>query len=203
MNWSKVWFGISLVGVASLVFALGYAFGNRVWFSTQTPTEVVTTHWNGAVANNLENIKFLALFGRSSETETKQVGTLMVLASSDKLSLLVRVDTLPVVFGTADKQLITPLALKIYRAQRSGDGNSYITNQVGTITLEQQDKQLKGKFPITISLDNPLSSIERLVFLAESGSSELPIATGLDFLPSSVRTQNAPYLWSENFATIR
>ena len=203
MNWSKLWFGVSLFGVVALVFALGYAFGNRVWFSTQVPTVTTTTHWNGAVANKLENIKYLNLFARASETEIKTVGSLMLLADGDTLSILVRVDTLPVTFNTADKQYPIPLALKIYRTLRSQDGNSYTTNQVGTITLERQNSILVGRFPTNILLSNPYSAIERLLFMGESGSSELPVATGLDFLPSNVRSQNAPYMWSDSFAQLK
>ena len=197
MNWSKVWFAVSLVGVASLIFVLGFSFGNRIWFSTAIPTTITTTQWNGAIATVLESIKSVPLLARSSSQETKTVGQLTFISRSNKIELVIKLDSVPLTFNLADKQISTPQNLKIYRVSKSADGLDYISNQVGTITLEQVGTNLAGFFSTIVELPNTQTSIERLIFLSESGTSDIPPAPALEFLPSKQQIQNAPYVWSE------
>jgi hypothetical protein len=197
MNWSKIWFVVSLLGVASLIFALGFSFGNRIWFSNSTPTTVTTTHWNGAISTVLESIKSVTLFARSSESEIKSVGQLVFVTQANQTQIILKVDSMPINFSLVDRQIATPKNLKIYRVLKTSDGTDYQTQQVGIITLEQVGSSLMGSFSTLLTTQKPQSAIERFVLLSESGTSDLPASPVLDFLPAKQQLQNAPYSWSD------
>lgn len=196
MNWSKVWFSLSLLGLASLIFLLGWAFGNRTWTSVNQPLELNITHWNGAVANDLSKIRSTTLLARASESEVKNVGSVTLLPSKASLQILVSFNGIPSSFNTTDKQFATPRTLTMYKAVRTTDGQKYTLESVGIVTLEQQESSLAGKFPTTIKIQPTDPKIERFLFVSEAGTSELP-PSPLEFLPESLKSQNAPYAWSD------
>lgn len=198
MNWSKVWFAISVLGVSSLIFALGVLVGNRSFVSS-TPQSLIITHWNGATANDLSQITYVTLFGRSAENEIKPVGQLSMLSHNGQIEILFKINSLPSIFS-GDKPYILPKSLTIYRVSKSVDGNSYIPISVGIITLEQKDRILTGRLPLTLSLPDT-QNIERFVALGDTGASDLPATGSLNFLPVNEKTKNALYLWSDVLTT--
>lgn len=199
MNWSKVWFAISLVGVASLIFALGFATGNRVWFGMQSPLELNVKQWNGAQVTDLALIKTVPLLGRASDNDIKTIGRLLFVPREKETIVLFDIDQMMMTFNTQEKSFPIPAQLRIYAVQKNPSGNTYDANQTGVISLEPSDRVFKGRFSSVISL--PASRIERFLLLSPTGASDLPVSSALTFLPSDEQKKNAPYAWSESLAT--
>jgi len=200
MNWSKFWYVVSLIGLAVLLISFGFVLGNRMYEQRQDPVIVDVTHWNGATNTPLNSIKSTPLFGRSSEGEIRSVGTLYLYESNNELDFVIRFDSMPLSFNLSDKQFATPTSFEIYAARRTQDGTAYTTSRVGTVNLIQTDNKLTGRFPGNLKTQRNETPVERFLFLNGTGNSELPPAVSLDFLPTNVRNQAAPYAWSESLA---
>lgn len=201
MNWSKVWFAISLLGVASLIFALGYAVGNRVWYSMQSPLNLSVRQWNGAQLTDLSLIQTTSIYARTSENDIKTVGNVSFVAKDNETAVLFDINQMPVSFNTQDKQFVTPQQLRMYAVKKTSTGNSYEAENIGVVSFVQEERVLKGRF--SSILNQSASNIERFLFLSPSGNSELPPATSLTFLPVEEQLRNAPYAWSETLVSAR
>jgi hypothetical protein len=200
MNWSKVWYVVSLLSLAGLVFYIGFLSGNRNLFS-QTPTDITVTTWNKAQENSFTNIKFKTLIGRTSPGEVRKFGELAYRENvqTKKLDLMVRVISVPTVFNDSATSIPFPQSYQVTLAKRSLDGLSYAYTPTGTLVMnEPVGETLSGQFVFVLDLTEVEfeRSIERVVFFNSESASALPVFDNQTF-PAEVRTKNAPYFWTE------
>jgi hypothetical protein len=200
MNWSKIWYVVSLLSLAGLVFYIGFLSGNRNLFS-QSPSNITVTTWNNAQENSFTNIKFKTLIGRTSQGEIRKFGELAYRENvqSKKLDLMVRVISAPVAFSDGGAGINFPQSYQVNLAKRSLDGLNYSYTPAGTLVMNEPiGSTLSGQFVFVLEQSEIdfERTVERVMFFAQDGSSTLPPFDNQSF-PADIRAKNAPYFWTE------
>lgn len=198
MNLQKFWYVITIFGVLSITFYLGFLYGNRERMDARQPNLVVVGP-NLSIENSLTRMEIRDIRGSRNAKDIETFGQLYFKSNADgKTELLIRMAGVPAEVkqaqGGATKSI--PNELHIQVARRSLDGLDFITEEIGTLVFDEPINNVRsGRFSTVY--DKTIVGIDRIQFVSiKEGEENIFLDSDPD-LPPQVRTRPAPYFWVE------
>lgn len=198
MNLQRFWYIVTVAGVLLLTFYLGFLSGNRERISDE-PDNIAVVGPNLSIQNSLTEVEIRDIQGSSNSVDIQVFGQLFFKTTEDgKTEVLITMKSVPseVVQSNNQVRINIPNDFQIKTARRSIDGQNFEYEPIGVITLDEPvDGTRTGKFSTILEKD--ISRLERIVFEARDNSIQNVFTDNSPDLPPIVRTQPAPFFWSE------
>lgn len=198
MNLQRFWYIVTVAGVLLLTFYLGFLSGNRERISDE-PDNIAVVGPNLSIQNSLTEVEIRDIQGSSNSTDIQIFGQLFFKTTDDgETEVLITMKSVPaeVVQSNNQVRVNIPNDFQIKTARRSIDGQNFEYEPIGVITLDEPvDGTRTGKFSTILEKD--ISRLERIVFEARDNTIQNVFTDNSPDLPPIVRTQPAPFFWSE------
>lgn len=201
MSLQRFWYIVCVLGIAVLIFYLGFLFGNREQFVSK-PNTIEITAPNGAQKNFLSEIEQRLVVGPVDSKTVSTFGELLFIQNQEnETQILLRLQNVPDVVKQTDgkKEKTIPKELNVAIARITTDGLDYQYSVIGKLVLDDsKTKQRSGKFSTTIKeslFSEKGNSVARLE-LQPTKPEDVNIFTDDSAdLPVKVRQRPAPFFW--------
>lgn len=197
MNWSRLWYIVSLFAIVGLIFLTGYFVGNRTWYISK-PDEIVVKNGNGVEKTTLSDITFRNLNARTDGKNVVRAGELLYRTNGAELEIMLRITNLPLQFGVSEGSIAYPQSYTVNLAKRSLDGLNYELTPIGTLALDVPQKGVySGGFGTKLAYNKLQfeNQFERIL-LTNDTVPQLPAYDYAAFA-SEYRAKPSPFVWSE------